>query len=149
MDKLADSLLSDGRRDVVIVDCADLIEAHVKQLRGLKGIALRSAFAMLRGGEANAVHNAVAGLIPEFVHAFEPLYRDFQNGNVDGGFGDYLKSQRRRSVDAMLGVTDARFAKTKNSTLKAVYPKVRGTIESELNAVLPGLAELLERHLVD
>jgi hypothetical protein len=148
MDKLADSLLADGRRDAVVADCADLIEAHVKRLRGIKGVALRSAFTMLRGGEPNAVHNAVANLIPEFVYAFEPLYREFRKGTT-GRFGDYLKSQQTRAVEAMLTVTDARFARSRNATLKMVYPKVRGTVEKELDGILPELAEVLERHIAD
>jgi hypothetical protein len=148
MNKLADSLLADGRRNAVIADCADLIDTHVKRLRGIKGIALRSAFTMLRGGEPNAVHNAVANLIPEFVHAFEPLYRDFRKGTT-GGFGDYLRLQRPRAVEAMLSVTDARFARSQNAALKRVYPKVRGTVEKELDGILPELAGVLERHIAD
>jgi hypothetical protein len=167
MDTLADSLLADGRREAVVADCADLIEAHVAKLKGLKGMALRTAFTMLRGGEANAVHNAVATLVPDFVHSFEPLYQAFaksgkQAGKPGGkpggkaagksserGFSAFLQAHREEAVAAMLGVTDARFARSKNATLKTVYPKVRGTVESELDGVLPALADMLEKHLKD
>lgn len=146
MPKLADSLLAEGRREAVIAELAQLIDDYVDQLKGLKGMALRTAFNMLKGNDSTAVHGAMAKMMPDFVAGLEPLYQDFlkQKGK---DFAAHMKAHPHEALGALIGVTDARVARSSNATLKSVYKKIRSTIESELQGVLPSLGAVIQKNL--
>lgn len=146
MPTLADSLLVDGRRERVVTDCAQMIEDHVAALKGFKGLSLKTVFAMLKGNDAHAVHGAMGRLIPDFVHSLEPLHVEFL-ASEQADFGLYITEHREIALAALIAVTDARIARSKNGTLRAAYSRVRGSIESELRGVIPSLGAVLGRHL--
>ncbi len=146
MPKLADSLLAEGRREAVIAEMAELIDNYVDDLKGLKGMALRTAFNMLKGNDATAVHGAMAKMMPDFVAGLEPLYADFQK-KKGKDFAAHMMAHPHEALGALIGVTDARVGRSSNATLKSVYKKIRGTIESELKGVLPSLAAVIQKNL--
>ena len=148
MPKLADSLLAEGRREAVVAECAALIDDYVDKLKGLKGMALRTVFHMLKGNDPNAVHGAMARLIPDFVRGLEPLYKEFLAAKAKD-FGEFMRAHPHESMEALIGVTDARVAASKNATLRSAYPRVRGTIEAELKGVVPSLSKVIAKHLAD
>ena len=146
MPKQTDSLLADNRREAVTAELAKLIDDYVDALKGLKGMALRTAFNMLKGNDPTAVHGAMAKMMPDFVAGLDPLYQDFlQKKGKD--FAAHMNAHPHEALGALIGVTDARVARSTNNTLKSVYKKVRGTIESELKGVLPSLAAVIGKHL--
>jgi hypothetical protein len=146
MPRLADSLLAEGRREAVVTELATLIDNYVEALKGLKGMALRTAFNMLKGNDPHAVHGAMGKLMPDFLNGLEPLYQDFLK-NKGKDFGAFMNAHPREALGALIGVTDARVERSSNGTLKSVYKKVRGTIESELKGVLPALSAVIAKHL--
>jgi hypothetical protein len=146
MPKLADSLLADGRREAVVAELARLIDDYVEGLKGLKGMALRTSFNMLKGNDTRAVHGAMERMMPDFVRGLEPLYQDFlkQKGT---DFAAFMTAHPHEALGALIGVTDARVERSSNAALKSVYGKIRGAIEAELKGVLPALAAVIDKHL--
>ena len=146
MPKLADSLLAEGRREAVVAEMAQLIDDYVDNLKGLKGMALRTAFNMLKGNDSKAVHGAMEKMMPDFVAGLEPLYADFLKSKGKD-FGTHMQAHPQQALGALIGVTDARVERSSNAALKSVYKKVRGTLESELKGVLPSLAAVIQKNL--
>ena len=146
MPRLAELLWAAPKREALVTDCAQLIERHVAGRKGLKGIGLKTSFALLKSLRPNAVARAVQVLLPEFAEALDPLYQESTRaGRRD--FSRFLQQESERAAAALLSVTDARVQRSSNTTLKSVYARMRGSAESEVLAVLPALADLLQSRM--
>lgn len=143
---LADILLAPQRRQAVIADCVLLIESHVDSRGGLKGMALKTGMAMLKKARPGLLERATAVLLPEFAVALEPLHERYRDAS-DGDFGSYLQAHAPEAAQALLQVADTRVEESDSATVKSTYARLRGGAEAEVLAVMPGLAQLLGRHL--
>lgn len=146
MKGLADILLASQQKKAVIADCVQLIEAHVASRSGLKGMALKTGLSMLKRAKPGILERATAYLLPEFVAALEPLYRDSQNGRKTS-FEAYLQANAQRATEALLDVADRRVEESDSNTVKSTYARMRGGAEAEVLAVIPGLSRLLSTYL--
>ena len=143
---LTDLLLAPQRRQQLIVDCVQLIEAHVEQRGGLKGMALKTGMAMLKKAKPALLPRATALLLPEFVAALEPLHQEFRaSGGAD--FRGFMLSRSDAATLALLQVADARIDESDSAAVKSTYFRLRGSAEIEVAAAIPRLAELIGRHL--
>jgi len=147
MPALADIVLTARNKDPLVADCVRLVEDRVANRGGLRGIALKTGLSMLKGARPDILPRAMQALLPDFVGALEPLYQDYLSAEKGRDFAGYLEQHRRRTVEALLGVTDARAARIHNSAIKGVYARLRGGAEQEVDAVLPQFAQLLSGRL--
>lgn len=145
MPRLADLLWAAPKRAPLISDFATLIESHVAARRGLKGIALKASFATLKSLRPGAVPRALEVLLPKFAEALDPLYQESRVRKTE--FSRFLQNHADRAAAALLSVTDARVALSHNAALKSIYARLRRGAESEVLAVLPALADLLQSRI--
>ena len=59
---------------------------------------------------------------------------------------EHLQANPARVADALLGITDRRAQRAKNQMVKATYEKLRGQAKKHVEAAVPRLGELFERH---
>jgi len=144
---LSEQLLSEPRRSALINDLAVLFENHVGSLKGLKGMGMKTGLSMLRAARPNALPEAVTRLLPESLAHLEPEYSAWQKAGAKQGFDAYLLRDQAKLTDRLIGVVDDRVGASQNSTLRTMYPKLRGNIASEVSALAPRLAQILVRHL--
>lgn len=147
MPRLADVLWTPAKREPLVADCAELIEAHVASRRGLKGLGLKTGFALLKSLKPDALSRALHALLPEFAAALDPLYQQFRGGAARADFSAFLQARADDAVAALLSVTDARVQRSPNAALKSLYVRLRTGADEELHAVLPKLAEVLADYL--
>lgn len=146
MTTLAELLLAPGRREVLVRETARWVERYVDEAGGLRGLALRGGLAAAKAGRADIVPRAVARLLPEMAAALEPHWQRFRaSGGRD--FGAYLKEHAGAASEAMMQVADARVAASGHRALAAGYRRLRGTLESELERLLPDIARMIGRTL--
>jgi hypothetical protein len=142
MTTLADILLAPKRRDALITKTASWIERYVHELHGLRGMALRAGLATAKSARHDIVERATARLLPEFAAALEPFWQRFRaTGEKD--FGDYLRRHAKQASAEMMSVTDVRIAASPNRALHAAYKRLRGTLEHELEKLLPDIARMI------
>ena len=140
------ALLDDPRRQKLATDVVALVERHIAQRSGVRGVALRAAMAAVHRALPDAIPRTVDRLLPDFIAALEPLHQ--RSGAANGAeFARHLKRDRAQSAEAMLAIADARVARSSHGSLKAFYAGFRGTAEREAEEIVPGLADLLARHL--
>ncbi|MGQ0586261.1 MAG: DUF6918 family protein [Gammaproteobacteria bacterium] len=140
------ALLDDSRREDLIADIVDVVEDHIAQRPGLRGVALRAAMGAVNRRLPDAIPRSVARLLPDFTAALEPLHaRSRGAGGVE--FARILKRDRAQVAEAVLAIADARVAASSNGALKAFYARFRGIAEHEAEALVPALADVLARHL--
>lgn len=144
MTTLAEILLAPERRDRLMRQTAEWIERYVHEKPGLRGMALRAGLAAAKSARHDAVERAVARLLPEFADALEPFYQRFlASGEKD--FSAFLRGHAADASEALMGVADQRVAASPHRALAAGYRRLRGTLEHELEGLLPDIASMLAR----
>jgi hypothetical protein len=143
---LTEILWSPSQRDAFAADLARLVEQHLADVRGLRGIGLKAGFGMLKAAKPDLLDGALRRNAPQFIAALEPLYEDFR-ASADRDFSVYLQKHARQARDALLAVADARIAKTSNAALQSAYRRMRGSIESEIEAAMPALGRLIRGYM--
>lgn len=148
MTTLADILLAPERRDALITNIASWIERYVHESHGLRGMALKAGLSAAKAARHDAVERAVTRLLPEFANALEPFHQRFL-ATGERNFADYLRRHAKEASAEMMAVTDVRIAASPNRTLHAGYKRLRGTLASELEKLLPDIARMIGRQLKD
>lgn len=141
---LIEQLGSPPQRATVVDDALRVLEAEVADKSGLGGIAIKTAFGILKSVRPGILNQLVDKLLDEFLKAVEPFYqRAIAAGKSPGALVEAEKSQ---VASALLAVTDARAARASGDTLKKTYEKLRPTAQKQVEAATPRIAGLLDRH---
>ena len=143
MGKLTALLEEESRREDLV---ADVVEDHIAQRTGLRGVALRAAIAAVHRKLPDAIPRSVRRLLPDFTAALEPMHAR-SRGATGAEFAKILKRDRAQVAAAVLAIADARAAASTSAALKAFYARFRSTVEREAEALVPGLADVLAKHL--
>ena len=146
MKTLKEQLLSQEQRPKVIADCESLIDQEVASKKGISGLAIKTAYKMVRTLRPGMIRMSVEGLIDEFVVALEPTYAEFHKAQSTQGIQSYLTANRSAVAEALLGVTDDRARTTPNRTLKKAYEKLRPKGKEQVMLAVPGLGRVLEKN---
>ena len=146
MSQLKDILLESNNRDRVIGDCVSLVESEVASKSGLGGMAVKTAFGVIKKLHPQIIHMAVNKLIDDFVDAMDPLYSDYKTGGASN-LESHWNSKRVELADALLGVTDRRISKAENKTIKKAYSKLRPSGAKHVEASIPGIAQVVSRYV--
>lgn len=146
MTTLAEVLLAPARRDTLAADLVALVESHVAHRSGLRGMTLRAGLAAVRRRVPDVVPRAVQRLLPDLVAALEPLHA--RSKARDGvAFARSLKQDRAGVAETLMGIADARVQRSTNAMAKSFYARFRGAAEHEAEDLIPGLADVLGKHL--
>ena len=99
MKSLADILLAPQQRDALIADAASMVEQHIQQRGGLKGIGMKTGLSLLKAARPDILQRASARMLPDMITALEPLYTQFRNSG-DGDFAVFLVFAHIRGLHA-------------------------------------------------
>lgn len=145
MQSLREQLSQDPKkREAVIEDALHVLDQEVADKSGLTGIAIKAAYAMVKGIKPGFIREVVANLLEDFVDALDPVYQEALEKGVKPGV--HLDAQRSRVADALLAITDRKAERAQNRAIKSAYQKLRGTAKKHVEAAAPRLGRLLERH---
>jgi uncharacterized protein DUF6918 len=144
MPSLAETLTSESKKSVVVEDALALIDAEVADKGGLTGLAIKAGYKTVQGIKPGFVRHVVADLLPEFATALEPLYQEAKaSGN---GVRQHWTSSSSRVADALLTITDEKAKRSKSGMVKGTYEKLRGSAKKNVEAAVPRLAAMIEKH---
>jgi hypothetical protein len=146
MATLADKVTKQPERAKVVEDCVHLIDAEVGKKKGLSGIAIKGAYGTVKAIKPGFVAGVVDALLDEWIAELEPFYAEYQQ-SPGGGFDTFLASRREKVAEALLHVTDGRAARTKHTTAKKLYDKLRGSAKSQVEESVPPLGALMQRYI--
>lgn len=145
--KLADVLNSPEKKATVVKDCLALIDAEVADKGGLSGMAVKTGYKAVKGVKPGFVENVVRDLLPEFAAAVDPVYQEAKA--QDRPVGAHFSAEKSRVADSLLAITDGKAERSKNRVVKKTYATLRGTAKRHVEAAVPRLGGLIERHTVD
>lgn len=141
---LSDVLLSPDKRARVVDDCLVLIDQEVDDKGGLTGMVLKAGYKAVQGVKPGFVKAVVNDLLPDFAKGVEPVYDEAKAQNKS--IAEHLAAQKSRVADALLAITDRRADRTKFAIVKATYGQLRGTAKGHVEAAIPRLGRLIEKH---
>jgi hypothetical protein len=144
MPTLAEALVSDSRKSAVVDDCIALIDAEVSDKGGLTGLAIKAGYKTIQGIKPGFVRQVVSDLLPEFASALEPIYQEAKGSGR--GVRDYFNANATRAADALLTITDERASHSRSGMVKGTYEKLRGTAKKNVEAAIPRIAAMIEKH---
>jgi hypothetical protein len=144
MSKLAEVLNDPSRKSQVIQDCLGVLDAEVRDKGGLSGVAIKAGYAAVKGVKPGFVEKVVHDLLPEFADAVDPVYQEAveQEKPVRAHF----IANGGRVADALLAITDGKAERSKNGLVKKTYGRLRGTAKKNVEAAIPRLGALIEKH---
>ncbi|MGH7269142.1 MAG: DUF6918 family protein [Polyangiaceae bacterium] len=144
MPNLTEALASESKKSVVESDCLALIDAEVADKGGLTGLAIKAGYRTVQGVKPGFVRQVVSDLIPEFATALDPLYQEARSNNRS--VHEYFTANSARVADALLGITDEKARRTKSGMVKVTYEKLRSSAKKNVEAAVPRLASMIEKH---
>ena len=143
-------LLADtSKRPRLLTDCERLIEDEVASKSGLTGLAIKGAYKVVCAVKPGVIREAMDGLLDDFVKRLEPFYAQHRDmgGNDPKQFGEYMSKHRGEVADALLGITDDRAKRARNTTLKGAYDKLRPQAKKHVEEAIPRVGRTLSAHL--
>jgi len=144
MPKLSDVLTDPSKKSAVIADCCTLIDEEVADKGGLSGLAVKAGYAAVKGIKPGFIRDAVTNLLPDFATALDPLYEEaIAKGKPVGA---HLHAESARAADALLAITDGRAKKSDKGLVRGTYERLRPTAKKNVEAAIPRLSRLIERH---
>lgn len=141
---LCDVLQDDETRRRLVADCTQLIDTQVSAKGGLSGLALKTTYGVVKGLGPTYVPGAVERILPDILSALDPLW---QEGVQSGDPTQFLTQNPDRTADCLLSVTDSRIAQSNNGLVKTSYNKLRKSVKGDVEAAVPGLAQVLGNHV--
>jgi len=142
MGTLRDKLGDSANREKVIEDGIKMIDAEVSDKGGLGGLAIKGAYAMVKGIAPGIMPKLLNGMLDDFLDALSPYYDEAVQKGVD--LKQHISQQHSAVANALLAVTDQRAAKSGAGTLKKGYEKLRPSAQKHVEQALPRLADFVK-----
>jgi hypothetical protein len=144
MSNLTEALTGEANKSAVVEDCVALIDAEVADKGGLTGLAIKAGYKTVQGIKPGFVRNVVSDLLPDFAKALEPLYQEAKANGAK--VREHFVGNTPRVADALLSVTDEKAKRAKSGLVKGTYDKLRGSAKKNVEAAVPRLAAMIEKH---
>ncbi|MGB8021996.1 MAG: hypothetical protein WCF04_12265 [Candidatus Nanopelagicales bacterium] len=144
MTHLSDYLLAPGRREGVVRDACELIDAEVSRGSGLSGLAVKSAYRLVRSIRPGMIAAAVDGLLQPFADQLDPFFQEHRTTGKP--LDQVLVAERTSMADALLSITDDRVERSSHAAARRAYQQLRSTARLHVEAAAPGIAELITSH---
>lgn len=141
--KLSDMINDPSVKASIVADCTQLMDEQVASKNGISGMALKTAYRVVKGVGPTYVKGAIGRILPEAFVALDPMWLE---GQAEGNPVTYLIQHRSRTAEIILSVTDARVHKA-SGVVAGAYHKLRKSVKGDIEAAVPGLADIINHHL--
>ncbi len=141
---LTEKFQDQQNRESVVADCVTLIDQQVAAKKGMGGMAMKAAYGTVKNIGAGYISGAVERLLPEVLTALEPMWAE---GLAAGDPVAHLSQNQSQAADRVLSVTDSRAEKTSNGVIRSVYGNFRKSVKGDVESAVPGLAQIIGKHL--
>ncbi len=144
MSSLRDIVNDPAQRQQIIADALKVLDLEVADRGGLSGMAIKAAYAMVKGIAPGILTRIVNVLLDEFLGALDPLHQEAKQQGTD--VGQHLIKNATAVANALLTVTDQKAARQKAGPLKKTYEKLRPTAQKQVEQAVPRLAQLVKQY---
>lgn len=144
MATLRELLGGPDKRPLLVDDSLRVLDAEVDDKSGLSGIAVKTAYKVVKGISPGFLRDVVNHLLDDFLDALDPIYQEAVTKGVAPR--QHLQGNPGRVADALLSITDRRAQRAKNPIVKSTYERLRGQAKKHVEAAVPRLGDLFQKH---
>lgn len=141
---LKDALADEAKKETLVRESLELLEAEVRSKKGLSGMAIKTGYKVVKGFRPGFVENVVRDLLPEFADALEPVAEAARAAGEPAE--RYFAARSGEVADALLAITDGKAERSTNRVVKGTYEKLRPTARRHVQDAAPGIGRLVDRH---
>lgn len=145
MPSLHELLGTGDKRERVIEDALRVLDAEVDDKSGFSGIAIKTTYKLVKGISPGFLKEVVDHLLDDFLNSLDPMYQEAVTRGVRPR--QHFLANPGRVADALLSITDARAGRAKNQLVKSAYEKLRGQAKKHVEAAVPRMGDLFDRHV--
>ena len=144
MSTLTERLGTGEKRQQVIDDACKVLDEEVADKSGLGGLAVKAAYAVVKGIKPGFIRQAVDHLLDEFLDTLSPFAEEALEKKVNPG--SLMLENRAKMANALLAVTDRRVQKAESNVVRKSYEKLRPAAQKHVEAAAPRLAKMLDKY---
>ncbi len=144
MTTLKERLGTGDKRQQVIDDACHVLDQEVADKSGLGGMAVKAAYAVVKGVKPGFIRQAVDHLMDEFLDVLSPYIEEAKEKNVKPG--SLILENRAKMANALLAVTDRRAQKADNAVVRKSYDRLRSAAQKHVEAAAPRMAQLDDKY---
>lgn len=132
------------KRNALIDDALSVLDEEVSDKSGLSGVAVKTAFKLIKGVQPGFLRKVVDKLLDDFLEKTNPIYQSAVAAGLSPGA--HVVKEKAALASALLSVTDRKAEQAESEMVRKTYAKLRPTAEKHVEAAAPRLAKLLDRH---
>lgn len=144
MATLVETLQEPTKARAIVADGVVLIDSEVRGKRGVTGLAIKAGYKTVKRLRSDVIEQALAHLLPEFAPQIDPFYAAAQK---EGNVRAYFLSHAGEIAEALLSVTDAKAKVARSRVIQKAYLSLRPQGRKHTMEAVPGLADLVEKHV--
>jgi len=144
---LSNLVSEETSRQQVIQDCVSLIDGEVRSKKGLGGVAVKAAYAVVKAIHPKIISESVNNLLDDFIGQLQTFYARYQEEGASGSLESYLLARSSEVAESLLSITDRRAQRANNKTLVKAYNKLRPKGKVHVEAAAPGIGRVLDKHV--
>jgi hypothetical protein len=120
---LKEQMSPPDKRKALVDDALEVLDLEVKDKSGISGVAVKTAFKIVKGIQPGFLRNVVEGLLDDFLVKTDPLYQDAVTAGLSPG-GLFVK-EKAKLAGALLSVTDGKAERARSEGVKMTYQRLR------------------------
>lgn len=144
MSSMVEVIKDPNKRRAIVDDCITLIDSEVSDKGGLSGLAIKAAYATVKGLRPGMVGMSMDHLLDEFSAQIDPFWAECQAKGEKPR--PYFLRRGNDVANALLSITDGRAAKSDHKVLKGAYGKLRPQGIKHIVDAMPRFADLVQKH---
>ncbi len=141
---LAEQMAPAQKRTALIDDALQVLDDEVKDKSGLSGVAVKTAFKLVKGVQPGFIRQVVDKLLDDFLEKTDPIYQSAIAAGLSPG--GHIEKEKGILASALLSVTDRRAERAQSDLIRKTYAKLRPAAQKHVEAAAPRIAKLLDRH---
>ncbi|MCC6750747.1 MAG: hypothetical protein IT371_24030 [Deltaproteobacteria bacterium] len=134
------------KRKTLIKDCVELLDSEVKSKTGLSGIAVKTAYGLVKAIKPGVVEESFDNLLDDFTEVLQSYFQKYQEEGSRGTVEAYLAARSADVAESLLGITDRRAAKSSSRTMVKAYEKLRPKGKTHVESAVPRMGRMIEKH---
>ena len=147
MATLKERLGGGEKRQQLIDDACRVLDEEVSDKGGLGGMAVKAAYAVVKGIRPGFIRQAVDSLLDDFLDAIDPLHREaITQGKRPS---DHIKAESGRVAEALLAVTDKKAERAESGLVRKTYDKLRPSAKKHVEAAANRMGQLIDKYAPD
>ncbi|MFN3533670.1 MAG: DUF6918 family protein [Candidatus Brocadia sp.] len=136
-------------RPQVIADCVTLIDQQIKTKKGLSGMAVKTAYGLVKALKPSMIEKSADSLLNAFTEQLQVYYQHYQEEGSNGSLEQYLSARASNVAESLLQITDRRASLSRNKTAVKAYNKLRPKGKEHVEIAVPEIGKLLDKHVVN